>query len=113
MKDSLMDWTYPQFVDANCTLQDPRERQILAAMGVMSESGELGDEWKKHLFHGKELDREKIIHEMGDVLWYMTLMCINEAISFNEIMEANMEKLRLRRIERGEIKQELGEHPIG
>jgi NTP pyrophosphatase (non-canonical NTP hydrolase) len=108
----ILNWVYPAFVDQACTLSDPRERQLLAAMGLMSEAGELGDVWKKHLFHGKPLDEEAMILEMGDVLWYFVLMCIDNGISFQEIMERNMAKLKARKA-RIDAEQELSEASIG
>lgn len=93
----VVNWDYPEFVDAQCKTKGTRDRQILAVMGLMSEAGELGDVWKKHLFHGKPLDEEAMILEMGDVLWYFVLMCIDNGISFQEIMERNMAKLKARK----------------
>lgn len=92
----ILNWVYPAFVDSRCKTTDLKDRQVLAAMGLMSEAGELGDVWKKHLFHGKPLDEEQMILEMGDVLWYFVLMCIDNGISFQEIMERNMAKLQER-----------------
>ncbi len=96
MREDILNWVYPAFVDSRCKTTDPRERACLAAMGLMSEAGELGDVWKKHLFHGQPLDEDKVLDEMGDVLWYFVLMCIDNGISFQDIMERNMEKLKER-----------------
>lgn len=96
MAEDILNWVYPAFVDSRCKSTNLRDRQILAAMGLMSEAGELGDVWKKHLFHGRPLDEDQMILEMGDVLWYFVLMCIDNGISFQEIMERNMEKLKAR-----------------
>lgn len=96
MTEDILNWVYPAFVDSRCKTKGTRDRQILAALGLMSEAGELGDVWKKHLFHGVPLDEEQMILEMGDVLWYFVLMCIDNGISFQEIMERNMEKLQMR-----------------
>lgn len=106
----ILNWVYPAYVDKACTTEGARERQMLAAFGLMSEAGELGDEFKKHFWHGKPLDMDAVILEMGDVLWYFVLMCINEGISFQEIMERNMEKLDARKAEQA---QELSEASIG
>ncbi len=110
--EDILNWVYPAFVDQQCKTQDPRERQMLAAMGLMSEAGELGDVWKKHLFHGTPLDEEAMILEMGDVLWYFVLMCIDNGISFQDIMERTMEKLKARKAAK-EFVQELSEASIG
>ena len=40
------------------------------AMGLAGETGELIDLLKKVLFHGVELNREKLTSELGDVLRY-------------------------------------------
>jgi len=100
MTQDILNWVYPAFVDTQCKTKGMRDRQILAAMGLMSEAGELGDVWKKHLFHDQPLDEEAMILEMGDVLWYFVLMCIDNGISFQEIMERNMAKLKARQLER-------------
>ena len=39
-------------------------------MGLCGESGECIDLVKKATFQGHPLDREKLIDELGDVLWY-------------------------------------------
>lgn len=39
-------------------------------LGLVGESGEVCDLVKKHVLHGHALDREKLIKELGDVLWY-------------------------------------------
>jgi NTP pyrophosphatase (non-canonical NTP hydrolase) len=108
-RDDLLNWTYPAFVDNRCTIDNVRDRQFLAAMGLAGEAGEVCEIWKKHLLHGDPLDEQQLIDEMGDVLWYFVLMCIDNSISFQQIMERNMEKLRQRRPD----KQELGEWSIG
>jgi NTP pyrophosphatase (non-canonical NTP hydrolase) len=113
MTTDILNWVYPKFVDDRCTTKGTRDRQILACLGICTEAGELGDVWKKHLFHGVPLDEEAMILEMGDVLWYFVLMCIDNGISFQEIMERNMEKLKARDIERAKPIQELSEASIG
>ena len=44
---------------------------INGVMGLCGESGEVIDIVKKHLAQGHELDKEKIIKELGDVAWYI------------------------------------------
>ena len=65
---------YVKFVNAGVNLSrhgdSYRERLMLASMGLSGEAGEVCDEAKKVAFHGKDMDRDKLIHEMGDVLWY-------------------------------------------
>lgn len=40
-------------------------------MGLSGEVGEVSDIIKKHLYHGKELDRQELMLELGDVLFYL------------------------------------------
>lgn len=70
-------------------------RLNLGALGLAGESGEVVDLLKK-VIHGKELDRSKLVDEMGDVLWYFTLICNVTGLSFDEIMKHNMNKLNER-----------------
>lgn len=96
----LIEWEYPEFVDKRCKTTNVRDRDFLAALGLVGEAGEVAEIWKKHLLHGKPLDREHLIQEMGDVFWYFTLMMANECITLDEIVIANMAKLRERDADR-------------
>ncbi len=40
-------------------------------MGLCGESGEVIDILKKHLSQAHELNKEKMIEELGDVAWYL------------------------------------------
>jgi len=51
------------------------ERLLHAAMGMVTESGELIDAIKKHLFYGKPVDKVNMKEEIGDVCWYVALAC--------------------------------------
>ncbi len=70
-----------------------RERLMLAGMGLAGEAGEVCDEAKKVAFHGKDMDRDKMVKELGDVLWYFTLMLDTNDITLQEVMEQNVIKL--------------------
>ncbi len=86
---------YKKFVQAGLSLEDDthRERLMLAGMGLSGEAGETCDHLKKVAFHDKEMDVGKLVHEMGDVLWYFALLASIYAITFDEIMEENVHKL--------------------
>lgn len=51
------------------------ERLLHAAIGLCTESGELLDAYKKHIFYGKPLDHVNIKEELGDICWYMAIVC--------------------------------------
>lgn len=44
------------------------------AMGLSGESGEVVDLLKKVVGHGHDLDKEKLIKELGDVMWYLAVL---------------------------------------
>ena len=47
------------------------EMLINGVMGLCGEAGETIDLVKKYLHQGHELNREKVIEELGDVCWYI------------------------------------------
>ena len=73
-----------------------REKLCLGALGLAGESGEVVDQVKKFLYQGHEIDRTKMLAELGDVLWYFTLICHATGSTFREVMRGNVEKLRRR-----------------
>ncbi len=86
---------YQRFVDAGVSLDNDtyRERLMLAGMGLGGEAGEVCDEAKKVAFHGKDMDRDKLVKELGDVLWYFALMLSIHGITIENVMETNVFKL--------------------
>lgn len=88
---------YVKFVDAGVDLSrhgdSYRERLMLAGMGLGGEAGEVCDEAKKVAFHGKDMDKDALIKELGDVLWYFALMLHTHGLTLDDIMEANVYKL--------------------
>ena len=67
-----------------------------AALGLTGEAGEVADEVKKCLYQGREWDPEKIIEELGDVMWYVALMAEYFGASLDFVMEYNIDKLQKR-----------------
>ena len=71
-------------------------RLLHGSIGVATESGELLDAIKKHLFYGKPLDEVNLKEEIADCLWYISVMLDELDSSFEEVMETNIEKLKAR-----------------
>ena len=82
-------------VTANRDLSE-KEMLINGVMGLCGESGETIDIVKKHLFHGHELNKDKLTEELGDVAWYLAETCTALGVSLEQVMENNIEKLRRR-----------------
>lgn len=66
------------------------------AKGVASEGGELLDAIKRWTVYNKELDRDNVIEELGDLEFFMEGLRQNLGISREETLVANMAKLGVR-----------------
>src|SRR5258708_3491897 len=72
---------------------------IHAATGLAGESGEVLDHMKKHWVYDREMDREKVMEEMGDTIHYFFMMLIKlsegqpEPITLQDIWLNNITKL--------------------
>ncbi len=75
---------------------DKKDVLINGVMGLCGESGEVIDIVKKHLAQGHELDKEKIIKELGDVAWYMAEIATVLDVELEDILVQNIEKLKKR-----------------
>ena len=75
------------------------QRLATAAVGLSAESGEFLEIVKKMVFQGKPWNsdnREHLIIELGDVMWYVAQACMALDISFEEVLERNVKKLEKR-----------------
>jgi len=71
-------------------------RSLHAIFGIMTESGELTDAFKSHLFYGKPLDKINIEEELGDLFWYIAILTDGLEIDLSTILVKNINKLRAR-----------------
>jgi NTP pyrophosphatase (non-canonical NTP hydrolase) len=74
----------------------PEQQLANAALGLTGEAGEAAELVKKHLFHATPLDRDAVVKELGDCLWYIAAFATVLDIPMAEIAERNIEKLRKR-----------------
>lgn len=65
-------------------------------LGLSGEVGEFNDMVKKWIFHEKPLDAEHAQKEMGDVLWYVAMICHSFGWDMERIMQMNIDKLKAR-----------------
>ena len=75
---------------------DRRDVLINGVMGLCGEAGEAIDIVKKHLAQGHELDREKLIKELGDVAWYLAETAYALDVPLEDVLQRNIDKLRAR-----------------
>jgi NTP pyrophosphatase (non-canonical NTP hydrolase) len=95
---------YSLFVDSLCKpgfqiLVDmkPTDAHLVhMAMGVAGEAGELLDAIKKSAIYRKPYDRENILEECGDLLFYIQGVLNYYSVPMEEVIELNRSKLQKR-----------------
>lgn len=100
----MSDITHPQLVlalvkkpaDIAPTLNDDKIDLIHATMGIVGEAGELLDGIKKYVIYDKELDRDNVVEELGDMEFYMEQLRQRLCITRKETLDANIAKLKKR-----------------
>ncbi|MFJ8216450.1 nucleoside triphosphate pyrophosphohydrolase family protein [Bacillus cereus] len=89
------------------TNQDFGGRVLNAALGLSGESGEVADIVKKAIFHGHGFDpahcpgeeegnTHKIALELGDILYYISIMSHEMGYTLEDIAQMNIAKLAKR-----------------
>ena len=73
-----------------------KDRLLTSVLGLNGEAGECADLVKKHIYHGKPLDKEELTLEMSDVMWYMAFLCNTLEITIQDVINKNVEKLQKR-----------------
>ena len=69
---------------------------IYCALGLSGEAGEFTDAVKKAQFHGHPDNRDELIGEIGDVMWYAAVAADVLGVSLGEVMQRNVDKLMKR-----------------
>ena len=75
------------------------ERLLTAGVGINAEGGEFLEIIKKIIFQGKPWDdhnKEHLIIELGDLMWYVAQACMALGVSFDEVVARNVKKLEKR-----------------
>lgn len=96
-------------------LTTPEQHQQNAMVGLASEAGELLDIGKKMWFHSTKSDgfyREKMVSELGDVVYYLLKVLDVFNISLEEVVAYNKLKLQSRHPELGVVTERFGKDAI-
>jgi NTP pyrophosphatase (non-canonical NTP hydrolase) len=92
--------TFPEYQQAAArTASGPceaRELYINGVFGLVGETGEVVDLLKKHVFHEHPLDTAKLAEELGDALWYLSLVATTAGLGLEQIAAGNIAKLKRR-----------------
>ena len=65
-------------------------------LGLTGEAGEFCDMVKKWVFHEKNVDIDHMKKEIGDVMWYVAMICHSMDWKLDEILQMNVDKLKAR-----------------
>lgn len=69
---------------------------VMACLGLSGEVGELNDMIKKGIFHGHGINKIEVKKEIGDIMWYVALMCESFDFDMEETAYINIDKLKER-----------------
>jgi NTP pyrophosphatase (non-canonical NTP hydrolase) len=75
---------------------DDKEKLLDAAAGIAEEAGEVLAHVRKHLYQGRELNRERLAEELGDVLWCVAAVATMCELRLGDVARRNQEKLAVR-----------------
>ena len=93
---------YKSFVESLSVLDGQGaniNRLTTAAVGISAEGGEFMEIVKKMVFQGKpwnDDNREHLIIELGDVMWYVMQACMALDVTIEEVVAGNVDKLKKR-----------------
>lgn len=77
-------------------ISDVEIMAVWDAIGLAGEAGEVADHIKKGIFHQHGIDFPKLRKEIGDTLWYAAALCTTLGLDLSEIMQENIDKLKVR-----------------
>ena len=75
---------------------DERDRLLDASAGLAEEAAEVLGLVRKRVFQRRDVDRDRLTEELGDVLWCLAVAADALGISLSRVAEANEAKLRQR-----------------
>lgn len=79
---------------------EPLMEKTIWAMGVAGEAGEVVEKWKKIVAYKEGVisdeDLAELAKELGDVVWYIAVLAHSLGLSFDDVMQRNLEKLKSR-----------------
>ena len=93
--------TYKDFT--RNTARYPKRKELdYLVIGLMNEAGEVGGVYKKMIRSRTDLTtpnkdgvtvEDRLVDELGDVLWYLTRLCDVLDLDISDLMSENMHKL--------------------
>lgn len=96
---------YQQWVWNTTTPKNGPEGAWWAASGLTAEAGEVISLFEKAYRKGQPMDINKLMDELGDVLWFLTAVCNMTNLTLDEVMTHNIEKIN-KRVANGQVTSE-------
>lgn len=87
---TTMDYSY--WVEAKM-LTEGSERLVENTLGLVGEAGEVAEKIKKLIRDSTKVDRDEVIKELGDVIFYATALANYFDGSLEEVIAVNIDKL--------------------
>lgn len=81
---------------ANRTLAGNEHVLTHLSLGLASETGQIIELVNKYTFQGNDLDKSKLTHELGDLLWYLSQVAQWADIPFDDVATENLAALAKR-----------------
>jgi NTP pyrophosphatase (non-canonical NTP hydrolase) len=94
----MMDWNYT-FHDYEWDVAKyrlPTAETDYVILGLIGEIGELYGKWAKSIRDETKMDALDVKKELGDVLWFLTMLCRDLGTSLGEVANINEAKLAKR-----------------
>jgi NTP pyrophosphatase (non-canonical NTP hydrolase) len=103
-QEQKADINYDEFVESLCKpghhicseLFPEDAHRIHMAMGIAGEAGELLDAIKKATIYRKPYDKDNVLEECGDILFYVQGMLNSFGFTLQDAIKANVYKLGVR-----------------
>lgn len=82
-----MDFNHYQAAAKTTAIYPESAKLSYPLLGLSGEFGEICEKVKKHIRDGRELDKEDLTKELGDVLWYLSAVSSDFDIKLNDVFD--------------------------
>ncbi len=88
---------YQEACQKTARMMDDKDKEICFwGLGVAGEAGDVASCIKKEVFHKNKSVRDGIKENIGDMMWYVAMICNFYGWSLDEVLSENLEKLKKR-----------------
>ena len=99
----MMTFDKYQSVAHSTAIYPPENGLQYLVTGLAGEAGEVAGKAAKYFRGDKDLDKDALAAELGDVLWFVSELAFHLGVPMSEIAEGNVAKLAKRKAE-GKLK---------